>query len=127
MRISHLIRKLESMDPDLPVSLEVRGYILVPIGPGDGGEMMFREPREEPQMFGALRLHPDDFAVRGQRAVLAVDYTVSYELTDKLRIAGGVTSGNPHQSDDPEWEGEATCKTLVLSLPLAHAKQAEHE
>lgn len=126
MKISHLIRKLETLDPELPVALEVRGYISVPIGPGDGGEMMFREPREESRMFGALRLHPDDIGVRGQQAVLSVNYTISYELTDKLRIIGGVTSANQH-TDDPEWEGEGGCRTLVLSLPLAEARQAEQE
>lgn len=127
MKISHLIRKLETLDPELSVTLEVRGFILVPIGPGDGGEMMFREPREEPRMFGALRLHPDDIGVRGQHAVLSVNYTVGYELTDKLRIIGGVTSANRHYADDPEWEGEGGCKTLVLSLPLAEPKEAAQQ
>lgn len=119
MRISHLIRKLETLDPELPVALEVRGYISVPIGAGDAGEMMYREPCEEPRMFGTLRLHPDDIGVRGQRAVLSISYMVSYELTDKLRITGGVASAKQHDTDDPEWEDEGGCKTLVLSLPIA--------
>ncbi len=125
MKISHLIDKLKTLNPDLPVMLEVHGFVLVPIGPGDGGEMMFHEPRAERRMFGALRLHPDDIAARGQQAVVSVSYTISYELTERLRFIGGVTSANQHHTDDPEWEDDGGCKTLVLSLPIAGAKRPE--
>jgi hypothetical protein len=131
MKISHLIKKLETLNPELPVSLELRGFVQVPIGPGDGGEMMYREPQEDARMCASMILHPDDISIIAEQAVLSVNYVLRYEFTDRLEFLADVRPGNRHVINDPQEQDmedtldalfgtRSKIRTLVFPLPEAN-------
>lgn len=79
MKVFHLIEKLRTLNPNLTVSFELAGWVEVPDGAGECGEMMYRERRREKGLDATCKLRPDDVQPIADHLVISLRQIVRYE------------------------------------------------
>ena len=118
MKVHHLITKLQSLDPNLTVSVRLLGWVATPYAPGEAGEMMYREPRREKALDAVCEIHPDDIVASAAYASISLGQVVRYELTDRLQLRTDLRPAIEHVTRDPQQDDVdalfGPIKTLVF-------------